>query len=111
MESVGIFEAKNHFSELIERVQRGQTVTITKHGKPVAQLVQPKPNDAPLSPEDVARRQRWLESVLARKAAFVAAGGVLRGQDSAAQLVRAGREEQTDRLRKPATPSTKSDRR
>ncbi len=42
MESVGVFEAKNHFSELLERVQRGEIVTITKHGKPVAQISPPE---------------------------------------------------------------------
>jgi prevent-host-death family protein len=35
MRTVGIFDAKTHLSELIER---GETVTITKHGRPVATL-------------------------------------------------------------------------
>ena len=37
--SVGAFEAKNRFSDLIDRVGRGAEVTITKHGKPVARIV------------------------------------------------------------------------
>lgn len=37
--SVGAFEAKTHLSELLQRVERGERVTITKHGRPVAQLV------------------------------------------------------------------------
>jgi prevent-host-death family protein len=37
--TVGAYEAKTRFSELIERVQRGEAVTITKHGTPVARLV------------------------------------------------------------------------
>lgn len=37
--SVGSFEAKNRFSELIDRVARGAEVTITKHDKPVARIV------------------------------------------------------------------------
>ena len=37
--SVGAFEAKNRFSELIDRVGRGAEVTITKHDKPVAKIV------------------------------------------------------------------------
>lgn len=37
--SVGAFEAKNRFSELLERVDHGAEVIITKHGRPVAKLV------------------------------------------------------------------------
>ena len=37
--NVGAFEAKTHLSELLQRVERGERVTITKHGRPVAQLV------------------------------------------------------------------------
>ena len=39
MESVGAYDAKTHFSELLERVAGGQEVTITKHGVAVARLV------------------------------------------------------------------------
>ncbi len=39
METVGAFEAKTHLSALLERVAQGETFTITRHGKPVAQLV------------------------------------------------------------------------
>ena len=37
--SVGAFEAKTHLSELLNRVEQGEHVTITKHGRPVARLV------------------------------------------------------------------------
>ncbi len=39
MERVGIYHAKARLSELIERVERGEEVTITKNHKPVAKLV------------------------------------------------------------------------
>jgi prevent-host-death family protein len=39
METVGIFEAKTHLSELLERVAQGEAFTITRHGRPVAKLV------------------------------------------------------------------------
>ncbi|MFI5384792.1 MAG: type II toxin-antitoxin system Phd/YefM family antitoxin [Fimbriimonadales bacterium] len=39
MESVGSFDAKTHLAALLERVARGETIMITKHGKPVARLV------------------------------------------------------------------------
>lgn len=37
--TVGAYEAKTHLSELLEKVEAGQEVTITKHGNPVAKLV------------------------------------------------------------------------
>ncbi len=39
MDSVGAFEAKTHLPRLLDRVSRGESVTITRHGRPVAQLV------------------------------------------------------------------------
>lgn len=36
---VGAYEARTHFSALLARVQRGERVTITKHGVPIAELV------------------------------------------------------------------------
>lgn len=37
--SIGAFDAKTRFSELLERVRQGEEFTITKHEKPVARLV------------------------------------------------------------------------
>lgn len=39
MNSVAAFEAKTHFSALLDRVERGEEIVITRHGKPVARLV------------------------------------------------------------------------
>ena len=39
METVGLFEAKTHLSELIARAERGEEVVITRHNKPVAKIV------------------------------------------------------------------------
>lgn len=39
MQTVGAFHAKTHFSALLEEVERGKQVIITKHGRPVAKLV------------------------------------------------------------------------
>ena len=38
METVGACAAKTHFTQLLERVARGEKITITKHGVPVATL-------------------------------------------------------------------------
>ena len=39
MHTVSIAEAKAHLSELIERVEKGEEILITKRGKPVVRLV------------------------------------------------------------------------
>jgi prevent-host-death family protein len=36
--TVGAYEAKTHLPKLLERVAKGETITITKHGKPIAEL-------------------------------------------------------------------------
>jgi prevent-host-death family protein len=38
MTTVGAYEAKTHLPELLERVRKGETIVITKHGTPVAEL-------------------------------------------------------------------------
>jgi len=39
IKTFGAFEAKNRLSELLELVEHGEQVVITKHGRPVAKLV------------------------------------------------------------------------
>jgi len=41
MATVGAYEAKTHLPELLKRVENGESITITRHGHPVAQLVPP----------------------------------------------------------------------
>ena len=43
MKEVGTLEARNSFSSLLELVERGEEITITRHGKPVARLVPANP--------------------------------------------------------------------
>ncbi|MDL1960813.1 MAG: type II toxin-antitoxin system prevent-host-death family antitoxin [Deltaproteobacteria bacterium] len=42
METVGAYEAKTHLPKLLERVIKGERITITKHGIPVAVLQPPE---------------------------------------------------------------------
>ena len=37
--AVGAFEAKNTFGSLLDRVERGEEIVITRHGRAVARLV------------------------------------------------------------------------
>lgn len=52
MKQVQASIAKAQFAELLDQVERGETVVITRHGKPVARLV----------PEDEAHRERHLQA-------------------------------------------------
>ncbi len=45
--------AKAQFSELLDEVERGETVVITRHGKPIARLV----------PEEETRRERVARAI------------------------------------------------
>jgi prevent-host-death family protein len=44
MDRIGAFAAKTHFSALLERVEKGETIEITRRGKLVARLM-PAPED------------------------------------------------------------------
>lgn len=38
MKSVGSFYAKTHFAQLLEEINKGEKIIITKHGKSIAML-------------------------------------------------------------------------
>jgi prevent-host-death family protein len=39
MSEIGAFEAKNTLGSLLDRVERGEEIVITRHGKAVARLI------------------------------------------------------------------------
>lgn len=39
MKQIGVYEAKTQLPRLLDEVERGETITITRHGRPVARLV------------------------------------------------------------------------
>jgi len=57
MEEVGILEARNNFSALVERAEKGENVIITRHGKPVVKMVAVELED------EEERRERAREAV------------------------------------------------
>ena len=75
--SVGAYEAKTNLLRLLDQVQRGDTVTITKHGRAVARLV-------PVS----SRRSRPDVVIAALRTARI---GVRLGGDSLREMVEEGR--------------------
>jgi prevent-host-death family protein len=60
MTTVGSFEAKTKLAELLDKVEAGETVTITRRGIAVAQLV-------PMKHVDEKARQRALIEEIKRK--------------------------------------------
>ncbi len=71
MESIGLFEAKTHLSELVARAERGEEVVITRHNKPVAKLV--PIGDVP--PQVLKRRRKALARMQAVGAEVASRGG------------------------------------
>lgn len=68
MISIPLAQAKNQLSELICRVERGETVAVTRRGKPVAQIVvyaTQTPNQQSEQVQQVFANLRQLRSGLA----------------------------------------------
>jgi prevent-host-death family protein len=59
--SVGAYEAKTKLGQLLDQVERGRTITITRHAKDVARLV---PADHPTTDSSVFPRLRALRQRL-----------------------------------------------
>ncbi len=86
MESIGLFEAKTHLSELVARAEQGEEVIITRHNKPVAKLVP----ITEVSPELVARRRQIAAEMQAIGREMAARGGPIT-REEILEWVREGR--------------------
>lgn len=87
MADIGAYEAKTHLPKLLERVQKGERFTITKHGRPVAELVPVTGRNV----DDVCRALDELRSIrkqLARRG--VRLGDVLGKGESTRDLTHSG---------------------
>lgn len=69
MDSIGAYEAKTHLPRLLNRIARGESLTITRHGRPVARLVPVEDDDRERARQAaqriVERRQRLKRAPLA----------------------------------------------
>lgn len=75
--SISAYEAKTHLPRLLDKVERGASVTITKHGRAVARL------------GPVSSRVAAPEAVIA--ALRAARVGVRRGPESVRDMIEQGR--------------------
>ena len=58
MREIQASEAKTHLPQLLDEIERGESIIITRHGRPIARLI----------PEDVMRRDGQAEAVERLKA-------------------------------------------
>lgn len=65
MQEIGAFEAKNTLGTLLDRVEHGEEIIITRRGRPVARLVRAQRGDQAVAAHAAARRLRALADELA----------------------------------------------
>lgn len=58
-QTIGLFEAKTHLSELVARAEAGEEVIITRHNRPVARIV-----PVVAQTQDAASRAAAVEALL-----------------------------------------------
>lgn len=96
-QTIGLFEAKAHLSELVARAEKGGEVIITRHNKPVARIVPMEVAPA----FDFEKRRAAVEGMrkiardMARKHGPITT-------DEIVQWVREGRDDRSDRILKAA---------
>jgi prevent-host-death family protein len=69
MNTISLFDAKNRLSALVDQVEEGQEVTITRRGKPVARLV-PVAAEIDRSRHAVERLRALRETIAKQGATF-----------------------------------------
>jgi prevent-host-death family protein len=62
MKAIGVYQAKTHLPELLQRVGRGERFVITRRGRPVAELVPPHAPGEPNVPETIRLMEQWQET-------------------------------------------------
>ncbi len=63
MRKVQATEAKTHLAQLLSAVERGETIAITRHGKPIAHLI-------PAQARERAAREEAVERFRSRRAGW-----------------------------------------
>ena len=60
MAFIGAFDAKTHLSALLDRVSRGEKITITRHGVPAAMLIPVEETKTKLTHKEIVEGMRKL---------------------------------------------------
>ncbi len=80
--TIGAFDAKNRFSELLEKASHGKETVVTKHGRPIAKIVPFREEHRPV--EEVFERIAQTRVKIAQR------GGILKKGESWKELTRKG---------------------
>lgn len=64
MLEIGAFEAKNTLGALLDRVEKGEEIVITRRGKPVARMI------GETKRVDKKKAQRMMENIIKRREKF-----------------------------------------
>jgi prevent-host-death family protein len=78
---IGAFEAKTHFSQILEKVEHGADFLVTRRGKPVAQIIPFKKEPKMTFQEALAEMQRLRDTLYRGKP----------GDENIRELIEAGR--------------------
>lgn len=65
--TLGAFDAKTHFSRILEMVSKGKEFIVTKHGRAVAKISPAQDSSALPSPEVIAKRREAIEWMKANR--------------------------------------------
>jgi len=81
MPDIGAYEAKTHLGQLLERVEKGERFVITRHGRPVAELVPAEGRQRLTVRQQVAELNALRAALMSRgisARSLIARGGSLR---------------------------------
>jgi len=78
MSEIGVYEAKTNLTRLLDRVEKGERIVITRHGRPVAEL-------APLRRQNPERVRMAIKRLRAQRARLEPVGLTMK------QLIAEGR--------------------
>jgi prevent-host-death family protein len=82
VETVGVFDGKARFSELIDRAERGEEIVVTRHGKPVARVAPlERPQRSPEAVASLKERARALREAIRKESGPVTVEEILAWRD------------------------------
>ncbi|MEP7300376.1 MAG: type II toxin-antitoxin system prevent-host-death family antitoxin [Caldimonas sp.] len=97
-QTIGLFEAKTHLSELVARAEQGGEIIITRHNKPVAKIVPL----AEVAQFDKSKRRAAIAKIDALREELRGKHGSL-STEEIVSWVREGREERDEQIGRSAT--------
>ncbi|MGO9339314.1 MAG: type II toxin-antitoxin system Phd/YefM family antitoxin [Terracidiphilus sp.] len=60
MQTIQASEAKTKFLSILDDVERGASIIVTRHGKPIARII---PDESVITANEIARREKVREAI------------------------------------------------